>query len=496
MVNPLDEPAGCPVNRGAESGQRVTSSEGRHVMRRVWVQSFQVLAVCSLMAQPFVSTLAAAQTAPAISEADLLARMTPEQARLHGEWRQARAAYDGVSDRYWSTATALKTERRRKRNAGIALSPADFVQQHPAKYTGPALRADIAKLIADLKPPQPETPIAVVADVLAQATQSYAFTPRLTSEREFKRSYAIEALAVGLTKDQVVRVYALETGGRGTYDMQAGFDPETRRGRAISTALGYAQLLAANSIDELVRYGDGFIARLNMLAAAPAASDERRAELVAKAASLRAMLKVARGVPREWADHVRLASTPAGTGIHAINLDADIGPWLQAVKLKGLKDLAEKNGRPVLTGAEIELMNLAGPRTGLDMMEPVAQTASTGNFFSASAYWRNGIVRDKTAAELLVALDARMNDNLGRAGAVEFAAVFDEVAANGASLAPFNYVAAETPARAREIQAPRGPATPALAAREPAPRLQWAPRQFGERTGTDPSKWSPMTVTE
>ena len=454
-------------------------------MRRVLVLlAVVLLGSCATLS--IAATRAAAQGAEQISDAELQARMTPEQRRLYGDWRQARAAYEGVHDKYWAGVAALKAERRRKRGAGLAITANDFAQQHPPKYTGPALRTDIVKLIADLKPARPDTPIPLVADALAQAGQHFGFTPRLASEREFKRSYAIESLALGLSKDQVVRVYALETGGRGTFDMQAGFDPETRKGHAISTALGYAQLLAANSIDELVRYGDGFIVRLNMLAASPGTPRERASELAAKAGAVRAMLKVARSVPREWSEHVRLASTPAGMGIHALNVDADIGPWLQAVKLKGLKDLAEKNGRPALSGAEIELMNLAGPRTGLDMLEPVAQTASTGNFFSPGGYYRNTIVRDKTAAELLVALEGRMNDNIRQAGAVEFAAVFDEVAASGVALQPFHYGAAESQ--------PAQPAT--IAVREPAPRMQWAPRQLADRPGADPSKWSPMSVTD
>ncbi len=81
-----------------------------------------------------------------------------------------------------------------------------------------------------------------------------------------------------------------------------------------------------------------------------------------------------------------------------------------------------------LAGAEIELMNLAGPRTGLEMMMPVAQNMPTSNFFSEGGYYRNTIVREKTAAELLKALNDRMEVNIKKPGAVEFAQIFDEVA--------------------------------------------------------------------
>ena len=46
----------------------------------------------------------------------------------------------------------------------------------------------------------------------------------------------------------------------------------------------------------------------------------------------------------------------------------------------------------------------------------------TSNFFSEGGYYRNTIVREKTAAELLSALNDRMEVNIKKPGAVEFAA--------------------------------------------------------------------------
>jgi hypothetical protein len=164
------------------------------------------------------------------------------------------------------------------------------------------------------------------------------------------------------------------------------------------------------------------------MAAAPGTPAERATALRAKAAILRRMLRSARSVPNEWSHHVRFGGTPAGLGIHTLNMDADVGPWLQVLKLKGLQEDAVKAGRHSLSGSEIELMNLAGPRTGLEMMTPVAREMPTTNFFSEGGYYRNTIVRDKTAAELLKALNDRMEVNIKKPGAVEFAQVFDEVA--------------------------------------------------------------------
>ena len=164
------------------------------------------------------------------------------------------------------------------------------------------------------------------------------------------------------------------------------------------------------------------------MARVPGTPPERADALRAKAAILRRMLRAARSVPNKWAAHVRYAGTPPGLGIHALNLDSDVGPWLQVLKLKALKDEAAESGRTRLAGSEIELMNLAGPRTGLEMMTPVARNMPTANFFSEGGYYRNTIVREKTAAELLSALNDRMEVNIKKPGAVEFLQIFDEVA--------------------------------------------------------------------
>ena len=381
------------------------------------------LLACALVLAMGMGRLAAQGIGP-----ELAARLNETQQHAYVFYLRARGSFELEQQAYWIAVDAKRDERKKKRASGQPFTAADYIPDQPPKYAGPALAPDIAKIVTDVKPPEPETPRPVVADFLGAARAEYGFVPSPTTEREFKRRYAEEALALGLSKAQVVRVYALETGGRGTYDMQAGFDPDTRKGKPISSALGYAQLLSANSSSELVKYGDGFAARLATLAAAPGTPGTRVAQLRAKIAAHQKMQRAARTVPNEWSAHVKLGNTPKGLGIHALNLDADIGPWLQVIKLKGLKEEAEKAGRPRLSGAEIELMNLAGPRTGLEMMELVARGMPTANFFSQGGYYRNTIVRERTAAELLAALDERMEVHLKKSGAVEFAQVFDEVA--------------------------------------------------------------------
>lgn len=451
---------------------------------------------------------------PAVADPRLMAKLSEEQQQVFLKWKEARAAFDSHHDAYWNAIGARRAERRRKHAAGERFTPADFVMVQPPKYTGPALRPDIAKMMAELVPPSPETEITTLPEMLAAAKQVYRFAPAVVPEREFKRRYAVEALAVGLTKEEVTRIYAFETGGRGTFDMQAGINPDTKQGRAISTAMGYAQLLAANSISEMAMYGEGFMSRLGVIAARPATPREEAREIGAKIDAMRLMMRTVRSVPREWQRHVDLARTPPGFGIHVLNLDGHVGPWLQVIKLRGIKDTAIQAGLDKATPAELELMNLAGPRTGLDMMEPAGRAAPTANFFTRAAYYRNTIVREKTAAELLAAIDHRMNENMTRPGSIEFAQVFDEVRGvarpvlsdtgrqNLMAVGAVRPVATVTntatapsaaghPVPPMPVRAePRGPVppVPVLAERRPAPveaapRLQWAPRDLGSRSG-------------
>jgi hypothetical protein len=368
--------------------------------------------------------VAASQTTPQ----ELAVKLTPAQRQIYDDYRRAREAFEAKLRGYWGRVDAKRDARRAKHMLAQPPSTEDYVAEQPPKYAGPELPAEIAKLVVEVMPPTPARPLPEVSDFLANAKAQYGFVPAPTTELDFKRRYAREALAVGLSKDQVVRIYALETGGQGTYDMQSGINPATKQGRPISSALGYAQLLNGNSVSELVKHGTRFAQRLIGMAAQPGTPPARAAGWRDKATIVRRMLRAARTVPNEWAAHVRFGGTPSGLGIHALNLDADVGPWLQVLKLKGLKEAAEAAGRGQLSGAEIELMNLAGPRTGLEMMTPLGRTMPTSNFFSEGGYYRNTIVREKTAAELLAALEQRMELNLKKPGAVEFAQVFDELA--------------------------------------------------------------------
>src|SRR5206468_3969222 len=155
----------------------------------------------------------------------------------------------------------------------------------------------------------------------------------------------------------------------------------------------------------------------------------QRAPMERKIAVLKRMVAFARSVPDEWAAHEKLANTPQGWGVHAMVLDVDVGPLLQTHKLLTSVIFARNKGfkRP-LTAAELEMMNLTGDGTGLDivtMPQAMRETVPTSNFFQRSGYERNPVaIRHNTVAKLLAVTDSRMDFNSNSQGAKELAASF------------------------------------------------------------------------
>lgn len=388
--------------------------------------------VALVMAAGLIGTV----LSPEVARADQLrnefrSTLGSGERKAFDDYFAAQIFHDAALDAYWSHVDKKRALRRVKKRRNVSPSDADYVQDAPPVYDGPSLSKSLARRWwlfreqrTEKKPEGPRDTLPSVSDFLESARKHYGFVPERVPEKVFKERCAREALALGLSGEQVVRVYALETSGLGTADMQAGIHPITRKGEPISTALGYAQLLAANSINELSKHGNEFVARLRELAKRSPAGSARQRSLVNKAAALARMTRKARSIPYKWSRHVAFSKTSLGRGIHAINLDGDIGPWLQVIKLKGLRTTAQKAGYERLTGAEIELMNLAGPGTGLEMMTSAGRRAPTTNFFSRAAYYRNTIVRGKNSAELIDALDKRMDENLKNAGAIEFLEIF------------------------------------------------------------------------
>jgi hypothetical protein len=348
-----------------------------------------------------------------------------EYRRKLREYQEARAAFEAEAGAYWNSIAEKRRGRNAKRREHLAIGQDDYVLAQPPVYTGPKQPQN--------PEPEPERPprelkyIPVVADLLKAAAEHFQFTPqRPSSEVEFKRAYARVALAAGLTREQAVRVYAFETGGNGNHDMQSGLE-YSRGARAISTAIGYNQLLTTNSVELIAEQGREILRALTEKAAQMSGS--QRNAMDRKIAVLKRMVAVARSVPDEWAQHEKLGDTPQGWAIHAMVLDIDVGPLLQTHKLLTSVIFARAKGytRP-LTAAELEMMNLTGDSTGLDMVTmPLAlrEQVPTANFFQRSGYERNPVaIRHNTVAKLLAVTDSRMDSNSRLPGAKELAAVF------------------------------------------------------------------------
>lgn len=363
------------------------------------------------------------------SSADAMAQAASPQViadyrRRLGEYQAARAAFEEVAGPYWTSITEKRRGRNAKRRDRQPITLDDYVLTHPPLYTGPKRPIDPEP--QDDGKPRERKAIPVVADLLQAAAQEFQFTPqRPASEVEFKRVYARYALASGLTREQAVRVYSFETGGTGNYDVQAGIEHGGKR--AISTAMGYNQLLTTNSVELMAEQGQEFIKELTAKAAS--LSGPARKAMDHKLTVLKKMVAFTLTVPDDWSAHEKLANTAKGWAVHAMVLDIDVGPMLQTHKLLTSVIFARAKGynRP-LTAAELEMMNLTGDGTGLDMVtmpQAMREQVPTSNFFQRGGYERNPVaIRHNTVAKLLAVTDERMDFNSNKPGAKELAAAF------------------------------------------------------------------------
>ena len=349
-----------------------------------------------------------------------------EYRRKLGEYQEARAAFDEEAGAYWSSIAEKRRGRNAKRREHLAIGLDDYVLTQPPVYTGPK------RPINPEPSPEPERRerkyIPVVADLVKAAAEHFQFAPqRPAAEVEFKRAYARVAAAAGLTREQAVRVYAFETGGNGNHDMQSGLEYARQGAHAISTAIGYNQLLTTNSVELIAEQGHEFVRELTEKAVR--LSGDPRKAMDHKIAVLKRMVATARSVPDEWAQHEKLGDTPQGWAIHAMVLDIDVGPLLQTHKLLTSVIFARTKGYSrALSAAELEMMNLTGDSTGLDMVtmpQAMREQVPTSNFFQRSGYERNPVaIRHNTVAKLLAITDSRMDSNGQLPGAKELAAAF------------------------------------------------------------------------
>jgi hypothetical protein len=340
-------------------------------------------------------------------------------------YTKAYDAFDKIAGPYWRDVTDKRSRRRTKVANNMRLTADDYVMTQPPVYNGPD------KPDNPLQPGKKRSEIPDVTDFLANAQAEFAFVPEAPADEvTYKRAYAKVAAAAGLTKEAAVKIYGFESGGDGKYDIQAGREYDMKA-RVISTALGYNQLLTTNTVGLLAEDGDDFLAVL--AAAAQNADAGRKAALTDKTAKLKKMIAFARTVPNDWNAHGRLANTPKGIGIHALNLDIDVGPLLQTRKLTTSVEFARRKGYTApLTAAELEMMNLTGDGNGYDMVtmpNALREKVPTTNFFQRGGYERNPVAaRNNTVAKLIAATDAKMVQEAKLQGAKDLAAAFDAAA--------------------------------------------------------------------
>ena len=208
--------------------------------------------------------------------------------------------------------------------------------------------------------------------------------------------------------------------------MQAGVTPT--RPNAISLAVGYNQLLSTNTVSILAEHGNRLIALLRQKAKTQTGAEKLAMER--KIEAFKRMVALSRSVPQRWGDFDIMAkTTPGGWGIHAAILDRDIGPQLQVQKLATSLHFARmKHYDTPLTGAELELMNLTGDSTGLDMimMPPdLRARVPTANFFQQNGYERNPVARRTGVVGVLISdMEAKMRQGAQSPGAKDLAAAF------------------------------------------------------------------------
>lgn len=325
-----------------------------------------------------------------------------------------------------------------------------------------------------------------------QPVPGYGFTPERADEATFKANFAAEATRLGLTGDLVTGVYALETGGDGTADMQT----LNRDGTAVSSALGYAQLLGQNSTTVMLEHGEAIAQRLDAggkpekaalvramaadakafaleakrAAAGSAAATERYAGvakaledkgLTADAAEVRRLATAAKDTPdASWKELAGLATALEGRGeadaakalkaantatesaydawsamgtlaryekgkaMHAANIDKDIGPLMQATKLRDAYRELQARGVQDITPAKLELANLAGAGTAAKMLKPENADVPTSNYFDQSGYQDNPMVRMRSVSELLKRIDQVITEGRALPGTQEFERAF------------------------------------------------------------------------
>lgn len=360
-------------------------------------------------------------------------------------YRAAYGEFQTLEKRYWAEISRKKDIRSKRRKAGKKIKRKHYVLEHPPVYTGPK-RPKHPNQGPVKKKKRKKSTLPTSKQLKVALKDLYGHKLPVYKEKDFKLAYAREAQRYGVSAEQVIGVYALETGGKGPYDLVSG-EGITRNdkcklvkrgGRPLSSALGYFQLLNANTSSTVAGNARGekaerFSNRLRALA--KESRGKRKRELKNKAKMLDRMIAdmnkaVARMDVRKnnWNEFRKLGRTKLGHAIHALNLDLDIGPMIQMSKLAFVRSYAIKKGLGDPASDRLELMNLVGYPRGAAMLDKVAITVPTANFVKANEIRANrAVLGGKTVEESVAKIRRVIKKRKQSCGSKEFFKMWKKV---------------------------------------------------------------------
>ena len=353
-------------------------------------------------------------------------------------YRAAYSKFQKSEKRYWAEIERKKDIRTAKRKAGRQFTLDDFVLSQPPQYNGPK-RPKNPKAGPIKKAPRKKSTLPRADDLRRAMRDVYGYKLPKVKEKDFKLAFAREAKRYGISAEQVIGVYALETGGLGPFDRVSGEIPQLDKkcrvkkyvGRPLSTAIGYFQLLNANTSSTIAvnargKKSERFANRLR--AKAKEHRGKRKRALRAKAKLMDKVVKDMKAAvsrmnvrKNDWTEYRALGKTKLGRAVHALNLDPDIGPMIQMSKLAFVRNIALERGLGDVPSDRLELMNLVGWPRGVRMLEPIAFQVPTANFVTATEIRANtSVLGDKTVAQSVEKIRRVITKRKQECGSKEF----------------------------------------------------------------------------
>ena len=200
-----------------------------------WMLGFLLAASLAWLVEGFAAESVADRSTACITLAkSMIAADITEYSRKLEEYTAALQKYDDEVNGYWTAIADKRRARIAKRRNNEKIQIDDYVLAQPPVYLGPTKPVDPSAPIEEA--PRPKKYVPVVADFLRAVEQEFNFVPQQPQrDIEYKRAYAKVASAAGLTKEQVVRIYAFESGGNGKYSAQSGIEEPTLDAQAITS---------------------------------------------------------------------------------------------------------------------------------------------------------------------------------------------------------------------------------------------------------------------